>query len=487
MDSSDANFSNHHVMTRLNGLSTVVNSFPFQMTPSGNLKVKPKQVVFETEKFSVVVADPCTTNVSVEGFISHEDQKLIQFQSNCRPRQYLGSGTVLTDPTLHLKNEINHAITNGKSSRTSVEFTKKNSLLPLFENPVDVLKSRKEVTLREMGFAPVEHVDWEVLQLPVKSNLLDIMYTRITQRLNTDMTIKIGVKEFKCHKLVLQCYSKFFDTNSLDNQVELPENKVSSKAFHLIYSWMTELPINCLQLLHRSNILDVFSGAQYLQIKDLEVQCLAFVDSEDLFNEDTAFLLYAEAKKKKNVSIMELMVPRIQRFFLTLVSSKDWLELSLEEIIVFLHSNFICVHSEMEIFMSGIRWLMANFKERKCHVVRVMECVRFGNMSPLHLVEIRRNQNSPEIVEVCKEPTVQKMIDDGLSYSVFKDQYINDIEGFKKTISSLRLEEPEPRNWAGQEQSYKTYKDFVDVLDSFKRAGTDELEWSGSENFSIEL
>lgn len=487
MDSSDLNFTNL-VSTRLQGLTTVINSFPFQTTPSGNLKVKPKQVVFETEKFSVVVADPCTTNVSVEGFMACEDQKVIEFHANTKPNHSIKSSVVVADPPQSVKQEPerNHV----KIVPTPVQNSSYCPPVP-FQGKiyaVETQKDRREVTLKDMGFVPVEQVNWDSIKSPTKSNLLDMLQTRINQRLNTDITIKIGSKEFKCHKLVLQCYSNYFQGNGLDNRIDLPESKVTSKAFHLIYTWMMELPTNCLQLLQRSNILDVFSAAQYLQIKDLEEQCLAFVDSEELFNEDNAFLLYAEAKKKKNVSIMELMVPRIQRFFLTLVSSKDWLDLSLEEIIVFLHSNFICVHSEMEIFLSGIRWLMASFKDRKLHVTRVMECVRFGNMSPVQLVEIRRNQDSPEIIEVCKEPAVLKMIEDGLSYSVFKDQYHNDVAVYKKLISSLRLEEPEPRNWAGQDQSYKSYKDFLDVLDSFKKAGTEDMfDWSvGSEDSALD-
>ncbi|KAL1459079.1 hypothetical protein WDU94_011088 [Cyamophila willieti] len=445
----------------MNGLTTVINSFPFQTTPSGNLKVKPKQVVFETEKFSVVVADPGKTNVSVEGFMASENHKIVEFCSKNKPPLAVENSKVAEDPEPNNKTQTQMTTDNTTVKITPYSKYYKPSTPQKKPYPYDSQKERKEISLKEMGFAPVEQVNWDTIKLPAKSNLMDILQNKISQRLNTDFTVKIGSKEFKCHKLVLQSYSTYFSSNELDSRIELPESKVSSKAFHLIYSWMTEVPNNCLQLLQRSNILDIFSAAQFLQIKDLEEQCLAFVDSEDLFNEDTAFLLYSDAKKKKNVSIMELMVPRIQRFFLTLVSSKDWLELSLEEVIVFLHSNFICVHSEMEIFMSGIRWLMGNFAERRTHINRIMDCVRFGNMSPLQLVEIRRNQDSHEILEVVREPGVQKMIEEGLSYSVFKDQYKDDVAAYKKLITSLRLDEPEPRNWAGQDQSYKSYKDFL--------------------------
>lgn len=41
---------------------------------------------------------------------------------------------------------------------------------------------------------------------------------------------------------------------------------------------------------------------------------------------------------------MELMVPRIMKFFLMLVSTKDFLELSVDELCSLLKSNYICVN-----------------------------------------------------------------------------------------------------------------------------------------------
>lgn len=78
--------------------------------------------------------------------------------------------------------------------------------------------------------------------------------------------------------------------------------------------------------------------------KELEEQCWAFIDNDELFSEDTAFLLYLEAKKIGNTAVMELMVPRIMKFFLMLVSTKDFLELSVDELCLLLKSNYICVN-----------------------------------------------------------------------------------------------------------------------------------------------
>lgn len=84
----------------------------------------------------------------------------------------------------------------------------------------------------------------------------------------------------------------------------------------------------------------------------MEEQCWAFIDNDDLFSEDTAFLLYLEARKSKNTAVMELMVPRIMKFFLMLVSTRDFLELSFEELCLLLKSNYISVNRYSSVFFS---------------------------------------------------------------------------------------------------------------------------------------
>lgn len=162
--------------------------------------------------------------------------------------------------------------------------------------------------------------------------------------------------------------------------------------------------------------------------------------------------MYLEAKKIGNTAVMELMVPRIMKFFLMLVSTKDFLELSVDELCLLLKSNYICVNryrcicarkdftfkqiaiiediplaeasftlsnffiSEMEVLMSAVRWLMHDWNERKQHMLEVLKCVRFGLIAPWQLVDVKRNPENPEFMELMSYPEVQKMVDDGLAY-----------------------------------------------------------------------
>ncbi|XP_018896726.2 uncharacterized protein [Bemisia tabaci] len=325
-----------------------------------------------------------------------------------------------------------------------------------------------EINLQRMGYSVSDTIDWDKIQLPPKSDLHKQIHFRITNCINPDVLIRIGTSEFRYHMLVLQSYSSFFDEKST-RQIELPENMVSKEAFACIYDWMLHLSQDSYHLLRRDNILGIFSAAQYLGIKELEEQCWAFISNEELFNEDTAFLLYLDARKSDNVAVMDLMVPRIQRFFLTLVSSKDWLELSIEEVCMFLSSNYISVHCEMEVFMSAVRWLMHDWTKRAAYLVKVMGCVRFGLIAPWQLVDIRRNSDSPEFIEVTKNPVVQQFVEDGLAFAIIKYWYVHESRDYYHWIDSLRLTEPSQRNWIGSDKSFSSYREFLNDLDLYRR------------------
>uniref|UniRef100_A0A1B6C9Z2 BTB domain-containing protein n=1 Tax=Clastoptera arizonana TaxID=38151 RepID=A0A1B6C9Z2_9HEMI len=339
---------------------------------------------------------------------------------------------------------------------------------------IDINKNKKdlntrvpELSLKKMGFGQDSTIDWSTLELPVKTDLHKLIHYRITNYLNPDIIIKIGNNEFKCHLLVLQCYSGLFNEQPV-SRMEIPENKISKNAFMNIYAWMLNEDSDCYNLLNRDNILEIFMAARYLKVKELEEQCWAFIDNEDLFSEDKAFMLYLDARKHSNVTIMELMVPRIQKFFLVLVSSKDFLELAVEEICLFLSSNYICINGEIEVFMCGVRWLMHDWDTRSQYLVSVMRCIRFGLIAPWQLVDITRNPKSEEFLIITKDPKVSKMIEDGLAFAIIKYRGGQGCGDYNNCTDAFGLPEPPGRNWTGTEKNYYCYQDFLDDLESLK-------------------
>ncbi|XP_026329412.1 uncharacterized protein LOC113237250 isoform X2 [Hyposmocoma kahamanoa] len=414
-------------------------AFPFKPTPSGNLKVQSNQVVFQSSTVGVLLADPSQAKVKVK---------------------FEGNGTNDLEG-LNLNHDVTQFGCNQNSCPVNGERSERSQMKSA------AVREDKGKTLSSLGYALGEPIDWLRVQLPKKQDLFQEFYRRIRNYINTDTIVHIGGEEFHCHRVVLQIYSTFFDNMNHHREIELPSNSVSPEAFHAIYEWMIFSGADSNKILKRDNVLDLFCAAQFLCIKDLEDQCWSFIVNENMFTEDSAFALFRQARLKGMTPVMELMVPRVMRFFLPLVASKDFLELEAEEVTIFLKSNYICVTSEIEVLMAGVRWLYENWPARKSLAVEIMRCVRFGLISPWQLVDIKRNPDNAEILEIVNEPEIQQLVDDGLAYVIIKYWYGNNSKNYYHWIDVLGLIEPAERNWIGEEKNHVTYKEFLKYLEQF--------------------
>lgn len=196
-----------------------------------------------------------------------------------------------------------------------------------------------------MGFKTNEIQGWEDIVQPPKENLYKLLRNMIDNHIKPNVQIRIGGVTFNCHMMVLQCYSDFFMECNNEVLIQLPEEKITPGAFMMVYDWMlAEEP-----LVQREGILELFNAANFLRIKNLVNQCWLCLDDDVRFREDTAFLLYLEARNYGLESLEQLMLTRICKFFLTLVASKEYLELTTKEICTLLSSNTIGVNSEIEV------------------------------------------------------------------------------------------------------------------------------------------
>ncbi|CAG9862402.1 unnamed protein product [Phyllotreta striolata] len=430
------------------------SGFPFKLTPSGNFKVASSQVVFSTNKLSVLVADPKTTKVCVHPELNfskkmaHETDlsKTSAMDTIMSQAGFSSLGTLIG----------NTPVRSGNKEASEYESKQTSEILD------------PELNLGRLGYTGTDNITWHKVVLPEKKNLYLELYSRITNYTNADCKVYIDNEEFNCHLIVLQCYSELFDAYIAVKKVELPSDKCSAAAFAFIYEWMITGEPSYKELT-RDNVLDIFNSAKYLKIKDLVEQCWAFIDHNEVFSEDTAFLLYMDAKEKNLTEVRELMLPRIQGFFLMLVSSQNWLELELDDVKNLLKSNYICVNCEMEVFMSAVRWLKHDWGSRDHYKYEVLDCVRFGNIAPWQLVDIKRNPENPDFMELAKDPKICKMIDDGLAYVIIKYWYGQENDDFQHWNAVLGLQEPPPRNWSGSDKTYFTYREFLIYLDQYRR------------------
>jgi len=202
-------------------------------------------------------------------------------------------------------------------------------------------------SLFEFGHNFEEVRNWLSIEQTSKVSLGTVLRYMLENHLKTTVQIEINKMYFNCHVIVLQSYSKFFmDLEEIPLVVTLPEDKVSQKAFMLIYKWM----LSDEPKLERKNIVAVFIAASYLRIESLLQHCWKYFEDINCFDEVTACIMYIEAKGNPALDIVRnLMLTRIQKFLLTFVATRDFLDVPLKHLVYLLSSDDICVNTEVEV------------------------------------------------------------------------------------------------------------------------------------------
>lgn len=249
---------------------------------------------------------------------------------------------------------------------------------------------------------------WDELNQLNKTPNRELFEARIKNFDRSCCQILIGATTFECHQTVLHCYSTYFtDLEIIKGEpINLPASEVNPVAFVKIYEWM----LTTAQV-ERNGIIELYKAAKFLKIKELERQILICFDHCEVFYEDTAFSLYWEARTFNETDIQKLMLIRIQKFFLTLVATNQFLELTCKEVCSFLSSNSIGVRKESDVFYSALKWLDHNWEDRKGNAIELMGCVRFSLMLPWELTDLRTNNKSLVVQKVTEIPEVLEMID----------------------------------------------------------------------------
>lgn len=313
--------------------------------------------------------------------------------------------------------------------------------------------------------APDPFLDtWKSVPLiPKKSNLMKRIATEFAKPESFDVSVLIGNDVFNCLMLTLQSYSKFFKARSRhEKSITLESTKISSTIFQNIYEWI----LTKSKSVSRSGLIPLLMGAQYLQVELLEQQIWNLIQDGSRFQENEAFFLYLEAKQWKFWKIQCMMMHRVQRFFMSIVCSEEFLSMEPEEIKLWLQLDSIGVNSEVDVFYSACRWLLHHWDDRKVFLMDVMKHVRFGLIEPWRIVEFRQNKNTGRIQEILDNCELQAVLEPSLSYSVYrmsKDELTEEFGDFLTRFGLKRLFSRESSDAYWQmfhTDSTFTYEDF---------------------------
>ncbi|XP_016943441.3 kelch-like protein 26 [Drosophila suzukii] len=335
---------------------------------------------------------------------------------------------------------------------------KDNDLKPLYINSTGINRSSSSVlsiqagvfntlserTMSSLGYSIADSLKKQETSKSVaqKTNLYQEIVSLVKRRVQTNSEVTIGKSRHPVHLMALQSFSRMFRDMSNDLSVDLPEEKITPRSFCLIYDWMVEdTPI-----LPRLGLLEVLQAASFLDIPQLVRQCQYCM--ENGFKEDSAAMLYFEAKILKLEETYREFLMRVSKFFLTLVASQEFLRLPLKSLLMLISSSSIGVNMELEVFMAAARWLNHHWPQRQKNITAVTSRIRFGLIPPWLLIQLQKpDVTAVEVRRIVSETEVRQAIHDGIAYTTTRLFYGADREAFMQHLRKTSVKPPMQRNW----------------------------------------
>ncbi|KAH8384706.1 hypothetical protein KR093_005651, partial [Drosophila rubida] len=274
-------------------------------------------------------------------------------------------------------------------------------------------------------------------------SLLPMLLTSWREDIVEDLVLKLGKRQLRCNRLLLMCHSEYAVRQLKDGRRELvlPEDRISWRGLQLICEWIKKSN----DLLQRRHITTLLSTALFLEIEHLVNHIWHCLDLSDQFHEDQAFVVSQDSLKLHlNMPLRGLdtaMLRRVRCFFLTLVSSSEFVQLTIEHICALLSSDELSVNCEKEVFFAALRWLSHDWAARKKHLMTVMQLIRLPLLLRKSLLELRRSTDHEVLNLVIAQPEFQKLI--RAAYSDFIIISNDDSTAlYKLHCSSLKLLRP---------------------------------------------
>lgn len=319
-------------------------------------------------------------------------------------------------------------------------------------------------TLMSLGYkAPDEWPELKCQARVAKPNLYELLSEIVQKDRKTNAVITIAQSSLQVHLIVLQCFSGLFcDLGNDTVNVELPSEWVTPRAFRLIYDWM----IADAPLLSRLGLLEVLRAASFLRIPQLEKQCEHCLAHG--ITEESAVLLYLEARLLRMERTHRPLLQRVGRFFLTLVASQEFLQLPMHALWLLLSSNGIGVNTELEVFMAAVRWLNFQWPKRRLIIAQLISCVRFALVPPWLLIRLHdRHSTSIELKRIISQPEVLQQLHDGIGYTTTRLCYGSDRDAFMLHLERTGMQPPEQRNWIYDRECTYHHRLHCQISDEF--------------------
>ncbi|XP_017080135.1 uncharacterized protein LOC108113938 [Drosophila eugracilis] len=260
--------------------------------------------------------------------------------------------------------------------------------------PTVIKKREDEPKLHEPQFMYerwqkfMPHLRFSHIPLYKKVSIYKRIELVLEKNIGPHVFVIIGDSLYKCQLWVLRSFSKRLKNNIKQNDyIKIPEEVIDNELFEIIYVWMTSNKVYC----PLGRLLDLLNAAKYLKCMNLAEDIFQCLNDHRFFNELMAFRCFLEAKQRGITPLADSMLYRVDKSFLVLVGTEEYLNLDINDLCKLLSSNSLAVQTEIEVFYSALLWLYSDFQKRKQYIGLILNLIRFTIMPPEFLFNWTKN------------------------------------------------------------------------------------------------
>ena len=194
-----------------------------------------------------------------------------------------------------------------------------------------------------------------------------------------DVIIKVQNKTFPVNRMVLSCYSKFFEKTF---QVEMKEKYENSLTIHNISTKSMQTIIDFMYtgkiVIDNGNVMDLLSAADYLLMDEVKKYCFAFLAS--VLNIENCFEVLSKAQLYKNYSLECNVYAYISDNFANLIEANILNDLPVKDVISCLKSINRKKISELLVYQTIINWTKHDESSRKNDFVELFQLLKLDEL-----------------------------------------------------------------------------------------------------------
>nr|XP_026690605.1 kelch-like protein 12 isoform X2 [Ciona intestinalis] len=236
-----------------------------------------------------------------------------------------------------------------------------------------------------------------------------------------DITIHFEKKLIRANKMVLSCYSEYFNAmfnTELDEKYkdDVEVHGVEPESFEKLVDFMYTGKIN----INTNNVCELLAVCDYLQVLAVKELCIRYLSK--MMSPQNCITIQVLADRFTIPQITEQFNKCFVTNYQQVVSSKHFKKLSKDDVIKLLQSTHGKVSSDL-LYKAVMNWVKLDLASNENYLSEIIKFVDFYQMSPKML------QN-----EVSVEPLIRKLGD--LSYPLF-DAVLQQSKNTEKSLISL--------------------------------------------------